>query len=146
MEGIIDNISEKIADIICNDNQEFEIIIYGVHQMITIILNLFLTVISGIIWQNFSFLAVMYFYFSILRPYAGGYHSETEGKCLVISIALINLILFAKRYVRLEIPAFIVICVASMAVIFLWAPIGNPNKTLDMMEKKYINENHILSQ
>ena len=139
MEGIIDNISEKIADIICNDNQEFEIIIYGVHQMITIILNLFLTVISGI-------LAVMYFYFSILRPYAGGYHSETEGKCLVISIALINLILFAKRYVRLEIPAFIVICVASMAVIFLWAPIGNPNKTLDMMEKKYINENHILSQ
>lgn len=65
----------------------------------------------------------------------GGYHAETEGKCLVISIAMVNLVLFGKQYFRLGIPVYLLICLVSVAVIFLWAPIGNPNKTLDMTER-----------
>lgn len=135
MEEAIDNISEKIAGIICNDSRELEIITYGVHQTIVMMLNLLLTVASGIVWHELFFMTVMFLYFSILRPYAGGYHAETEGKCLVISIAMVNLVLFGKQYFRLGIPVYLLICLVSVAVIFLWAPIGNPNKTLDMTER-----------
>lgn len=136
MEEAIDNISEKIAGAICNDSQELEVIVYGVHQTIIMMMNFLLTMISGIIWHEFLFMAIMFLYFSILRPYAGGYHAKTEGKCLAPSIALINLVLFGKQYFRLCFPAYLVICLASIGVIFLCAPIGNPNKTLDMMERR----------
>lgn len=137
MEEIIENISEKIAGIIYCESQEMEIIIYGVHQTIVMMLNILFAVISGIIWNERLFMAVMFVYFSMLRPYVGGYHAETEGRCLVISIALVNLVLFGKRYFALEIPVYIVIWLISMVVIFLWAPIGNPNKELDRLERAF---------
>ncbi len=135
MEEAIENISEKIAGTICNKSRELEIITYGVHQTIIMILNLLLTVVSVIVWHELFFMAVMFLYFSILRPYAGGYHAETEGKCFVISFAMVNLVLFGKQHFRLGVPAYLLIYLASMAVILLWAPIGNPNKTLDMTER-----------
>lgn len=136
MEALIDNISEKIAGIICSESQEMEIITYGVHQTIIVMLYIFFIVISGIIWNERLFLAIMFVYFSMLRPYVGGYHAETEGRCLVISIVLVNLVLFGKRHFALGIPAYTVIWLASMAVMFLWAPIGSPNKEFDMLERR----------
>ena len=136
MEEFIDNISEKIAANICGENHELEIVTYGIHQMIVMMLNIMFTVISGIVWHELFFMVVMSLYFSVLRPYVGGYHAETEEKCLIISIILVNLILFCRRYFVLGIPAYIIMWLVSMAVILLWAPIGNPNKELDILETR----------
>ena len=136
MEEFIDNISEKIAANICGENHELEIVTYGIHQMIVMMLNIMFTVISGIVWHELFFFVVMSLYFSVLRPYVGGYHAETEEKCLIISIILVNLILFCRRYFVLGIPAYIIMWLVSMAVILLWAPIGNPNKELDILETR----------
>ncbi len=57
MEEIIENISEKIAGIIYCESQEMEIIIYGVHQTIVMMLNILFAVISGIIWNERLFMA-----------------------------------------------------------------------------------------
>ena len=136
MEEFIDNKTEKIAANICGENHELEIVTYGIHQMIVMMLNIMFTVISGIVWHELFFMVVMSLYFSVLRPYVGGYHAETEEKCLIISIILVNLILFCRRYFVLGIPAYIIMWLVSMAVILLWAPIGNPNKELDILETR----------
>lgn len=70
-----------------------------------------------------------------LRIYAGGYHARSFFWCYVISVGAYLTFVVLLCYVA--IPAWIVIVsvLISAVVIFLLAPMADPNKAMDAQEK-----------
>ena len=73
--------SEKIAEKISDDKEEQEILQYGLHQGFTILLNLVTLIVCGILWNELSLMLFLFLGIFFLRPYAGGYHADTELRC-----------------------------------------------------------------
>lgn len=75
--------------------------------------------------------------YKALRQYTGGFHCKTAEMCLVISILiyLIALLIFLFKPRALE---FILATgtIVSAIVIFIFSPIENANRPLDIAEKK----------
>ena len=72
--------SRKISNQICENQNEKEIIQYGLNQLFWILLNFFAIAISGVLWHEFCFSILVFLEIYFLRPYAGGYHADTEIK------------------------------------------------------------------
>ena len=70
--------SRKISNQICENQNEKEIIQYGLNQLFWILLNFFAIAISGVLWHEFCFSILVFLEIYFLRPYAGGYHADTE--------------------------------------------------------------------
>lgn len=80
----------KIAEMISCDKEEREIIQYGLHQGFMILLNLLTIIICGGLWKELPFALLLFLGIFILRPYAGGYHADTELRCYLISTVAVN--------------------------------------------------------
>lgn len=135
MEQFIDNLSEKIADNFSEDKEELEVITYGIHHIVLLFLNLLFVLVHGLIWKDLVFITVTFLHFSILRPYTGGYHAKTEGRCLCLSLIMINMILLCKRYFGVDAAWYLPAGIIAAAILMLWSPVGTPNKELDELEK-----------
>ena len=63
--------SRKISNQICENQNEKEIIQYGLNQLFWILLNFFAIAISGVLWHEFCFsiLAFLEIYFLFSRHY-----------------------------------------------------------------------------
>lgn len=83
--------SRKISNQICENQNEKEIIQYGLNQLFWILLNFFAIAISGVLWHEFCFSILVFLEIYFLRPYAGGYHADTEIKCCMISVGIVNI-------------------------------------------------------
>lgn len=77
--------------------------------------------IAGVL-TTVSFLAT----FIYLRQMTNGYHAKTPGRCFLISILLESLILACARY-DFPFGAIMAMTVASVFVIWLFAPYPHPN-------------------
>ena len=64
--------SRKISNQICENQNEKEIIQYGLNQLFWILLNFFAIAISGVLWHEFCFSILVFLEIYFLRPYAGG--------------------------------------------------------------------------
>ena len=89
----------RLIEEISDNKEEQEIIQYGLHQVRVILINVLTLVISGILWQELSFTLLVFLELFFLRPYAGGYHADTELGCYLISILMMNIIIFLKKVV-----------------------------------------------
>src|SRR5699024_12628 len=76
---------KRISNHICTNQNEREIIQYGLNQFFWILLIFFAIAISGVFWHEFCFSILVFLEIYFLRPYAGGYHADTEIKCCMIS-------------------------------------------------------------
>lgn len=134
MERIVQSLSKKIAGYVSTDEEQRDVLEYGVHQTILIILNVLTVVVFGLVWNDLLFISILFVCFVTVRSYAGGYHADTELRCYLLSIVEINLLLLFKYY--LEIPSEIYIVIAGVAVliIFFLAPVANFTKPLDSCE------------
>lgn len=74
----------RLIEEISDNKEEQEIIQYGLHQVRVILINVLTLVISGILWQELSFTLLVFLELFFLRPYAGGYHADTELGCYLI--------------------------------------------------------------
>ena len=89
--------SRKISNQICENQNEKEIIQYGLNQLFWILLNFFAIAISGVLWHEFCFSILVFLEIYFLRPYAGGYHADTEIKCCMISVGIVNIAMLVNQ-------------------------------------------------
>lgn len=131
----------KIAEKICSDEEEREIIQYGLHQGGMILINVLTLVICGILWGELPFILLVFIGIFFLRPYAGGYHADTELRCYVVSTAMMNAAICGKKIIFF--PQIILICVWIGTASFIWAnaPVENPIHCLDENERKKYAKN-----
>ena len=132
--------SIRLIEKIGHDEEEREIIQYGLHQGFLILLNLLTTVVCGILWKELPFVLLVFWGIFFLRPYAGGYHADTELRCYFLSTAMMNMVVFLKKTIVLSNIMFIIIWIITVIFIWIYAPVENTIHCLDEdARKKYAN-------
>lgn len=91
---------------------------------------------AGLLLKVFPETVLFLLAFFSLRPYAGGWHASTRGKCTLISYGIVAIALLAFRWMPEAVlfPVTIGQALIGAAVIWRWAPMENPNKPLDAEE------------
>jgi len=119
-------------------DKDYDWYVYGTELLvITIIkyLGLFiLSYILGLVREAFIFIVA----FSTLRNQAGGVHSDSFLRCLVItniitiiSISIVKHVIIDHLYISLPI-----LLLLSIIIVFKYAPIDTPNRRLDEKDRK----------
>lgn len=121
------------------DNKEEKIIIQFGLKMIktTLIAFLVATVISLYMEMFFEGMLLLVSIIA-LRQYAGGYHTNSQKICALLSciIYATALIIIKKFFMHGTIQ--LAVCIISAIVIYYLSPVDNPNNKLTYSEKKYI--------
>lgn len=133
--------SAKIAEKLSSNEEEREIIHYGLHQGFVILLNVLTVVICGILWKELPFTLFVFWGIFFLRPYAGGYHADTESSCYLISTATMNAAIWAKSTIILSNAILVGIWIGTAAFIWRYTPVENPVHCLDENERKKYKKN-----
>lgn len=139
MTKFINKISEKLVkmllqyDVITED--DYEIYMFGVFQNIVLIINLltsfFIFALAGLIAEGLLFSV----FYSLLRSYAGGYHSKSLLVCYVLSVLITTLVAYISYIVDVNYFT-LVIYITSFILIWWLAPVDTHNKRLDKIEKR----------
>lgn len=143
MERLTNNIAAKISEELKLDNDNREIIAYGIFAIVDIAFSILLVIIIGLIFHVTVEALIVCFTGSILRKYSGGAHAATPGKCAAITTVIcIGLALILKfLLVNIITPIVliilgIVIFTISYYLIYKLAPVDSPSKPIKKKEKK----------
>lgn len=115
---------------------EFEIIEYGIYQMIWEGFNIATIFFIGILWGKIAEILVLFFHYKILRPFAGGYHSDTENRCYIFSVCMMNIDMFLATYFRWEYAPFFFISLICAFIVWILSPVENDRNPLTREERK----------
>lgn len=120
------------------ENQDIELIKYGLFLFLTHIQYLIICLCFGLVFKCVIESIVFFICFSLLRMFCGGFHASTETKCFIISfiaiaVSIILINLFEKRDYNL---ILIVLAIVSAVITLLLSPIDNKSKPLAINEKK----------
>ena len=122
-------------DGLVNDSNR-EIITFGIIKIISTSVMLLFTVCVSLLMGDFLVGILFELCFIMLRRYAGGYHAETQRKCLIMTY-LSTLLCVAIIFFLPVNPIFQEIMVALFNIcIILKAPVESKNKPLNAVEKK----------
>lgn len=114
----------------------FDIYVYGFELLISSILStsiiLLIGIILGKILQTIAFLIT----FSLLRSFTGGYHANSYCFCSVVTLSIFGLVLLFSELVNINLFAYMVLAVVGFTLLFIFAPIENPNKKLTLIQKR----------
>lgn len=116
------------------DEDEAEVVRYGLEIMITRVIFAVVIVVVGILMRCFWESIVFAVSFTLLREYGGGYHAETRKKCFVLSIltlvASLSIIKLAENFQVMMFPLCGIAFISALYIL-LKAPIDTPNKRFD---------------
>jgi membrane protein putatively involved in post-translational modification of the autoinducing quorum-sensing peptide len=115
-----------------------ELYIYGFFMLVSRILFLFVTVVTGFLTGILPESILFYVVFTLLRTYAGGVHAKTETACtifttfaIVVSVLLIRLLeIFAAGTV-----SFLILGIGSLCIL-AFSPLDTAEKPLKEQDKK----------
>ena len=124
-----------LADGIISD-EETEIIQFGLESIWDNAIGMLLTVSVGIFYGKILSAILVWAMLFFLRKNAGGYHAQTKVRCLILSVAILAAV-FGIYELHMNTDSFVnIITVISGGVIWCMAPIGNPAKMLDEVERR----------
>ncbi len=131
-----DKLSNIIAEKISSNQNEMVVIQYGIHQLLATIVNFLTIFICGILWEEVELCVILFVGIFILRPYAGGYHANTEFKCYAFSTGMINIAMIAKKKIILSGIGMINMYIGFALLIFFLSPSDNPIHLLTQNDRE----------
>lgn len=142
---MLHTLSEKIADFLFDNNDDYliDVYVYGIEITLSTIIGVVSLLTAGLIFNMFAESTIYMISLSVIRMFSGGYHSKTYFKCnAVLIISYICSALFYRIYINhfLEhnIIGFGIIFIISICIFILFAPVSNPNKEiLDENKNKF---------
>ena len=143
MEKLTNNIAGKVAAELNLDNDNKEVIAYGLFALMNMALSIILIIIFGMIFHVTMEALIVCFTGSILRKYSGGAHATSPGRCTAIGtiICIGQAILFLFLIGPVITPGlllFLGIVIFTLAYYFIYklAPVDSPSKPIRTKEKK----------
>ncbi len=132
MDRLIDSmIANRIIE--SSDKAIYE---YGLRQGMVILINIFATVIIGLmmsmVWQSLLFMTA----YIPLRMYSGGYHAQTQRTCFFLSISMVIISLLAMKYLQTSTITILSTGMVAGIIILRFAPMEDENKPLSKYEIK----------
>lgn len=111
-----------------------DIYIYGFEVLITSLLSTLLILITGAVLGRFietiSFLIV----FIGLRSFTGGFHANAYWLCAALTLSIYGVVMLLSLYVIVPNSIYWLLLPIGMIVLFIKAPVRNPNKYLTSKE------------
>lgn len=121
-------------------SEEEEIVNYGLENLKSNLTGFLLTLLTGVCFHCLLESVVLWILNFPLRKNAGGFHAKTKIRCILLSAVV--LLATLGGLVRIIWPKIVYIGIAlvSFAFILYLAPVENPNKRLDKLERKVYGE------
>lgn len=141
MEKLTNKISSKIADELKLDNDNREVIAYGIFAIFSIALSIIFVAVFGIIFHVAIEALVVCFTGSILRKYSGGVHATTPTRCVIVGVVVcVGEALFLSAISPLInrdllIISGIVVFMAAYYFVYKLAPVDSAAKPIKKKEK-----------
>ena len=131
----VEVLTKKLVDFQIIKDEDKELYSFGFQQGIVLLYNLITMIVIGfvfnMVWESIIFMVS----YGVLRPYAGGYHANTQFRCYLFSIIMMVAVLWAIKLISWNgFICFIIITIASV-IIFALAPVEDENKPLDQTER-----------
>ena len=135
-----------VCDICCNDSTERkEIVQFGLELILDSIIQTIVIFTGAWLSGRFMECFIIYITFTLVRKHAGGHHANTGLRCLVLMILMIIFGIIVNELIRLPIPFLMILYVACMSCLWIWAPSSTNNNPISKPEiRKYKNEKHLL--
>lgn len=137
LQNVINIIINKQVESRTILEDEVNIYRYGYLLMFEVIINVIISVLIGIFFDDLKTVIFFLIMYIPLRSYAGGWHANKIYKCTIVSslilvVAEILVIHISNIYALYFVP-ILVVCIAA---IILVAPVDTESKPLSQMEKK----------
>ena len=132
-------LSERLSEIFLKEglisDEEKEIIQFGLESVEGNLTGVILTILVGIIFGAIREAMLFYIWFLPLRKSIGGFHADTKAKCLLASALAMTLALILFSLFRYPGIVYLICGGIFSFVIFLVAPVDNPQKKFDASEQ-----------
>lgn len=149
-DEMITTVSKRISlYLLANDvitAEEAEVCQYGLEIMLSTLLGTMIVLLIGALLGVFCLSIFYCAVFVLLRQLTGGYHADTYFKCNLfsglLSFAVLGLTRILSTYGLYSWGLHLLLILFSVLTIAAYAPLDNPNKTLNRSQK---TRNRILS-
>lgn len=139
---MIHTLSERIADFLFDNNDDYpiEVYVYGIELTISSIIGASVLLLVGLIF-NFLIESIIYMVsLSVIRMFSGGYHAKSYFRCnMILVLSYLFSLVFYRFYINNLILrnyiTFYVLLIFSLFIFILFAPVKNNNKN-DIEENK----------
>ncbi|PAB58228.1 accessory gene regulator ArgB-like protein [Anaeromicrobium sediminis] len=147
---IIGKISNHIGEIIGNemnhDDDQKEVIKYGVFVGLQIVYSIIACFVVGLVFGMLKEILIVSFSSSILRKYSGGTHASSLNRCVIIGTIAFALMALSMKYILLDLH--MKVCVVGIIFIYAYlliykrAPVDTGTKRIknEIKRKKLRNK------
>lgn len=125
-------------EIIQNDDEE--IVVYGLKSALFMLLNFITTLLIGIIFNMVVFSLIFVSTFILTRTFSGGYHASSPAKCFIYSVILQVIMFFLLVRINIGDNFLFMMTFFSGIIIFSFSPVESQNKKLTIIEKKRLKK------
>jgi accessory gene regulator B len=119
---------------------ERELYRYGINQVLLFVVNMFTTILIGVMMDMIVESILFSCAYIPLRRFAGGYHAVNAKVCYLMSTVLTCIVLFLINYITLNIGGYILTMICTLIVICVKAPVDSSNKRLSYKEKQFFGK------
>lgn len=123
------------VEILSKEERE-EIISYGIERGKVICISIMVTLIIGYLLNAVFQSVVFLISLCSLRRYSGGYHADTPQRCYFISFLIVILSIILIKLINNCNVLCIVMQFINYMIIVLMAPVENPIKRLNQIERE----------
>lgn len=133
-KAIVKNVFPGVIEQAENEDEK-EVVVYGLEIMLSTLVNVFVMLLIGIISHNLFATVIYLLCFCNIRVVAGGFHANTHLSCLLCLTFTYLFIVGINPYITVKYnTALIVIAVISYVVTLWMAPILNGKRTFSTEE------------
>ena len=135
---MIQGISNWLLDI-CNNNNvidyDEEIFLYGVEVIITSLINIALLLTVGLVSGTTDQALVYFVSYAFLRKFIGGYHCNTNLKCITFNVSKYILYVLICPHIEISIIIMLLIILFTLVLIVYKAPFEHRNRPISPEDK-----------
>ncbi len=138
---MLSKLSKKMTHFYLSKNKieedECEIYDYCFEIFLSTVLNLITVIIIGFACLRFLETTLFIAVFLTVRVMAGGYHSDTHFRCLLLLVVVFSIFLIMLYFVPVSILVFInlISSLIAMIVVAILSPIDHPNNQMVVSRK-----------
>lgn len=127
----------KFTDYLADESmseEERSILRYGLERIIENLTGCLILIFLGVCFGNAVQGFLLWIFLYPLRSYAGGYHAATRAGCLCISVCAVSAAFLFLYKLQNQPLVHGSVCVVSVILLWMLAPVGSRNKPLDQQE------------
>lgn len=118
------------------DNDQIEIIKYGLNQLFILILDLSALIVIGLILDNLFYMITFTGVYLFIQRFSGGYHASTQWMCFIYSTLMLYVnALFLVHY-NIKSGLLLLLITMCSAIILFLGPVDTKNRRFDYIEKR----------